>query len=87
MIRRDFLQSAMGSMAVALPLGLAAQPVHADVHSGKHAAPQTGWLNVRTFGATGDGTTIDTPAVNRAIEAAAAQGGGSVWFPAGTYAC
>jgi len=87
LIRRDFLQSAMGGMAVALPLGLAAQPVHADVRGGKHAAPQAGWLNVRTFGAKGDGATIDTPAVNRAIEAAAAQGGGTVWFPAGTYAC
>ena len=87
MIRRDFLQSAMSGLAVALPLGLAAQPSHAEVRDGKHNAPQTGWLNVRTFGATGDGVTIDTPAVNRAIEAAAAQGGGTVWFPAGTYSC
>jgi polygalacturonase len=46
-----------------------------------------GVYDVRSFGATGDGKTLDTPAVNRAIEAAAAAGGGTVGFPAGTYAC
>ena len=44
-------------------------------------------FDVRTFGATGDGKTIDTPAINKAIEAAAAAGGGTVIFPAGTYVC
>ena len=43
-------------------------------------------FDVRTFGATGDGTTIDSDAINRAIDAAAAAGGGTVVFPAGTYA-
>src|SRR2546426_5293279 len=41
--------------------------------------------NVRTFGAKGDGKTIDTPAINKAIETAASSGGGTVRFPAGTY--
>ncbi len=44
-------------------------------------------IDVRRFGATGDGATIDTPAINRAIDHAAARGGGTVHFPAGTYAC
>ena len=44
-------------------------------------------LNVRTFGAAGDGKAIDTPAVNRAIGEAASRGGGIVRFPSGTYAC
>jgi polygalacturonase len=44
-------------------------------------------FNVRDFGATGDGTVLDTSAVNAAIEAAAASGGGTVYFPAGTYLC
>jgi polygalacturonase len=43
--------------------------------------------DVRTFGAKGDGKTIDTPAVNKAIAAAASAGGGIVRFPTGTYAC
>jgi len=43
-------------------------------------------FDVRAFGATGDGTTIDSDAINRAIDAAAAAGGGTVVFPAGTYA-
>ena len=42
-------------------------------------------LSVRDFGATGDGKTLDTPAINKAIDAAAARGGGTVYFPAGNY--
>jgi polygalacturonase len=42
-------------------------------------------FNVRDFGAKGDGKTIDSPAINRAIVAASAQGGGTVVFPIGTY--
>lgn len=41
--------------------------------------------NVRDFGAAGDGAQIDSPAINAAIAAAVAQGGGVVWFPAGVY--
>jgi hypothetical protein len=41
---------------------------------------------VRTFGATGDGKTIDSSAINKAIETAAAVGGGTVLFPSGVYA-
>jgi len=46
-----------------------------------------GVFNVRAFGARGDGHALDSPAVNRAIDAAAAAGGGTVRFPAGTYRC
>jgi polygalacturonase len=42
-------------------------------------------FNVRGFGAVGDGATLDTEAINKAIEAAAERGGGTVFFPAGTY--
>ncbi len=45
-----------------------------------------GILNVRSFGALGDGRASDGPAINRAIEAAATAGGGTVYFPAGIYA-
>ena len=49
-------------------------------------SPANGQFNVRDFGARGDGQTLDSPAINRAIDAAAAAGGGTVLFPAGTYA-
>src|SRR6201987_4641149 len=42
-------------------------------------------FDVKSFGAKGDGVTIDSGAINNAIEAAAASGG-TVYFPAGTYA-
>lgn len=45
-------------------------------------------VNVRDYGAVGDGTTDDTTAVQNAITAAAAGGtvaGGTVYFPAGMY--
>ena len=43
--------------------------------------------NVMDFGAKADGKTIDSPVINRAIEAAAQAGGGTVYLPAGEYAC
>ena len=42
-------------------------------------------FNVKDFGAVGDGTHLDSPAINKAIEAAANIGGGTVLLPAGTY--
>ncbi len=47
-----------------------------------HAA---GIYDVTDFGAKGDGVTLDSPAINAAIMKAAADGGGQVYLPAGTY--
>jgi polygalacturonase len=41
--------------------------------------------DVKKYGAKGDGKTLDTPAINKAIEEAYKDGGGTVYFPAGTY--
>ena len=41
--------------------------------------------DVRSYGALGDGKHLDSPAIQKAIDAAAAAGGGTVSFPAGTY--
>jgi len=51
------------------------------------AATAENFFNVRTFGATGDGKTLDSPAINQAIDTAVAVGGGTVLVPAGTYLC
>ena len=42
-------------------------------------------FDVRAFGAKGDGKALDTAAINKAIDAASAAGGGTVVFPAGSY--
>lgn len=39
------------------------------------------------YGAKGDGTTVDTTAIQNAINAVATAGGGTVYLPAGTYVC
>jgi len=72
--RRQFLQG------VGAGLILPAALVRAE-------SPQDFWLDVRKLGAVGDGKSIDSPAINKAIDEVAARGGGVVHFPPGTYAC
>ena len=85
--RRKFLKLA-GAGAFAVPLvmggtGAYGQPGSTDEQISDHGS---GIFDVRAFGAKGDGTTIDTPAINRAIDAASAAGG-TVRFAAGQYLC
>jgi polygalacturonase len=42
-------------------------------------------FDIKTFGAKGDGVTLDSPAINQAIDAAKAASGGIVQIPAGNY--
>ena len=46
-----------------------------------------GVYNVRDYGAKGDGRTLDHVAINKAIDACHADGGGQVLLTAGTYLC
>ena len=80
MLRRDLLKAS--------PLVLASTVGHVALAQSP-AAPSAAEAiyDVRKFGATGDGKTVDTPAINKAIEAVAAAGGGVLVFPAGTYVC
>ena len=55
--------------------------------AGATVATSSARFSVRDHGATGNGQTLDTAAVNRAIAAAAAVGGGTIDFPAGNYLC
>jgi len=48
-----------------------------------HRGP--GYPEARPHGARGDGKTADTAAINKAIETAAAKGGGTIYFGPGTY--
>jgi polygalacturonase len=80
-MRRNLLR--VGSLGIA---GAAVPAVgFAATKSKTPAAPQS-TFDVRQFGAAGDGKTLDTDAVNRAIDAAAAAGG-VVLFSPGIYLC
>lgn len=62
----------------------AATPGVAQVSSPEDT-PGARVYNVRDFGAKGDGTTLDTAAVQSAIDACNKDGGGVVLVPAGTF--
>ncbi|MFJ2567869.1 glycosyl hydrolase family 28-related protein [Streptomyces sp. NPDC087568] len=49
------------------------------------AKPVLDWLSIKDFGAQGDGTTDDTSAVQAAVDAASAAGGGTLYIPAGRH--
>ena len=77
MNRRTFVKAGAGLMAAA--------PVRSqEARSTAPAAPRL-TLNVRDFGATGDGTTKDTAAIQQAIDRCSVLGGGEVLVPAGNY--
>jgi polygalacturonase len=93
--RRGFLSLTSAGVAGAA-LGLTAQGASAQTSPGNAAQLKTGGnaevasdgrYHVRAFGAVGDGKKLDTPAINKAIEAANAAGGGTVYFASGTYLC
>ena len=49
------------------------------------SSPSAAVFDITAFGAKGDAKTQNRAAINKAIEAAAAAGGGTVDFPAGTW--
>jgi len=94
--RRDFLTTAArGAVAAPVAAGLSslgwaqsAKPVATHAAATKpaaHAGPTVS-LNVKDYGATGDGKTKDTLALQLVIERCSLLGGGEVVFPAGDYA-
>jgi polygalacturonase len=84
-MRRDFLRTgSLGFAAAAIPAVSFASSSQVSAKLPETLQPA---FDVRKYGAAGDGKTLATDAVNHAIEAAAAAGGGVVLFPAGTYLC
>ena len=81
-VRRDFLKA--GAIGAASSVLAGRSKVFAEA---QQQLPTADNFNVRSFGAAGDGRTIDTPSINRAIDAASAAGGGTVVFPSGSYLC
>ncbi|MDP9052014.1 MAG: glycosyl hydrolase family 28 protein, partial [Acidobacteriota bacterium] len=63
-----------------------ASELNAQAKQSMPRGEKSNFFDVRTYGAKGDGKTIDTAAINRAIEAANAAGGGTVYFPSNAYA-
>lgn len=68
-------------LAVLVPFAASSQSAP---QSESHLLNTNGCVNVREFGATGNGVTDDLPAIHRALETAA-HAGGRILFPAGTY--
>ena len=79
--RREFLSLAGGAAAGAIA------PTFLVSRASARWTEDGTVFDVRAFGAAGNGAADDAPAVNKAIEAASAAGGGTVRFRAGTYAC
>ncbi|MFP5205600.1 MAG: glycoside hydrolase family 28 protein [Acidobacteriota bacterium] len=75
--RRVFLKLASGSAA-----GVVLAPMCQAVGQGAHAGRQ---LSASQAGAVGDGKTLNTGKLQAAIDRLAAQGGGTLMIPAGTF--
>jgi polygalacturonase len=80
--RRLFLKVGGAASVSGLLLGIS-RPMDAEVSKSNDASR----YDVKAFGASGDGKTLDTAAINQAIETCAKAGGGTLVFPAGSYLC
>src|SRR5262245_53675293 len=70
--------SPLGALAVVLLTGCGAKPLPTS-SSGR------AWIDVRTFGARGDGKSDDTTALTLALDQACRDGGRTLYFPSGHY--
>ncbi len=90
---RDVVLPQRATPAVVSPQGSSVSPQASTISPQSTHLPQGSTIspqgasvyNIRDFGAVGDGKTLDTRAINQAIDRAAANGGGTVWFPAGIW--
>ena len=80
-IRREFIKKFAAGTAMAVP----SLTYTGESASQSPAGPSSPFFNVAVFGAAGDGKTVCTGAIQKAVDACARVGGGSVVFPAGRY--
>jgi hypothetical protein len=79
--RRDFLKI-VGAGFAGASLNIA--PVLSQSQASEKGSANLGGrgiLDVRSFGATGGGTVLDSAAINKGIETANVSGGGTLIFP------
>lgn len=85
---KTFLPSTLcGAIAALLLFGLAGVPARAQAPAVNPALPSIPALvnNINQFGAAGDGVSTNTAAIQAAIDATQAAGGGTVEIPAGVF--
>jgi hypothetical protein len=80
LLRRAALASSLAALGGALPASVTAAE---EANTAKRLA--SGHLNVRDYGAAGDGKSDDSGAFVAAMKAAAATGGNTVFLPPGNY--
>src|SRR5258708_2315548 len=81
--RRELLR--FGGIGLAAAATTVVPAAYAAAQRSPTSPAAQGIFDIRTYGAVGDGKAVDSPAINKAIEAAAAAGGGTVLFPPGTW--
>jgi len=79
--RREFIRSLAVGAAVAIPSCGVALAATSEVKEPNGKL----FFNIADFGAIGDGKTLCTPAIQKAIDACAQAGGGKILVPAGRY--
>jgi len=73
------------SLRVGVPKSEQVGPFNASTIGNNVSSSLPTTINVKSLGVVGDGVTDDLPAINAAINTVSAVGGGTLYFPAGTY--